>query len=135
MSLGEENMREPPKKRILWVEDEADTREMITMLLSGQFAYEVTTARTLAHAVRLAQGERFDLYLLDYLLPDGTALDLCRRIREFDSATPVLIYPANVSFSRQQVIDAGGQGYVGKMDGIEALRQSISKLLHEGAAT
>jgi len=33
------------------------------------------------------------------------------------------------------VIDAGGQGYVGKMDGIEALRQSISKLLHEGAAT
>jgi DNA-binding response OmpR family regulator len=73
---------------------------MATILLSQQFNYEVTTARTLADAVRLAKGERFDLYLLDYLLPDGTAFDLCRLIREFDSVTPALLYAANVSFNR-----------------------------------
>lgn len=121
----------PPKKRILWVEDEADTCEMITILLSEQFKYDVMTARTLSDAVRLARSEHFDLYLLDYHLPDGTGLDLCQRIREFDSATPALLYAANLPFNLQEVIDAGGQGWVGKMDGIEALRQNISRLLHE----
>ena len=123
------------KKRILCVDDDADTREMVTMLLAGLANYEVTTAHTTASALRLVRSGRFDLYLLDDRLPDGTGLDLCERIREFDPHTPILLYVATVSFTWQQVIDAGGQGYVRKLDGVDALKQTISRLLDGGAVT
>src|SRR5207248_7858568 len=102
--------------------------------LSKRAGYEVRTARTLAEAVPLAQSGRFDLYLIESRLPDGTGLELCQRLREFDARTPILFYVATVAFTPQQVSDAGGQDYVRKLDGIEALQESISRLLCEVAA-
>jgi len=124
---------QPCRKHILCVDNDTDILEMLTILLSKRADYEVVTARNLAAAVPLARSGRFDLYLLESRLPDGAGLDLCRRLREFDSQTPILFYVATISFTRQQVSEAGGQGYVRKLDGIEALQQSISGLLHEVA--
>lgn len=123
------------RKRILCVDHDADTLEMVTILLSKRADYEVVTAQTLAKAMLLAQSGHFDLYLLESRLPDGTGLELCQRLREFDAHTPIIFYVATVSFTLQQVSDVGGQGYVRKLDGIEALQESISRLLHEKAGS
>jgi len=122
------------RKRILCVDHDADTLEMVTILLSKRAGYEVQTVRTLAEAVPLAQRGRFDLYLIESRLPDGTGLELCQRLREFDARTPILFYVATIAFTPQQVSNAGGQGYVRKLDGIEALQETISHLLREVAA-
>jgi DNA-binding response OmpR family regulator len=119
------------KKRILCVDPNADTLEMVTILLSKRDGYEVVTARTLAEAMSLARSGRFDLYLLESRLPDGTGLDLCQRLRECDARAPILFYVATVSFTPQQVSDAGGQGHVNKLDGIEVLQRTIFRLLGE----
>ena len=76
------------KRRVLYVEDHEDARELITIVLR-QRDYEVANAHTVDGGVRLASEERFDLYLLDSWLPDGSGLDLCRRIRKFDQVTPL----------------------------------------------
>ncbi len=121
------------RRRILCVDHDTDTLEMLTILLSKRADFEVVTARTLVEAVLLAQSGHFDLYLLESRLPDGTGLELCQRLREFDAHTPILFYVATVSFTLQQVSDVGGQGWVRKLDGIEALQESISRLLREKA--
>ncbi len=123
------------RKRILCVDHDADTLEMVTILLSKRANYEVVTARTLAQAVEVAQSGHFDLYLLESRLPDGTGLDLCQRLREFDAHTAILFYVATVSFTPQQVSAVGGQGCVSKLDGIEVLQQTISRLLREDAGS
>lgn len=123
-----------PRKRILYVDRDADTLEMVTILLSKRAEYEVVTALTSAQAVQLAQSGHFDLYLLESRLPDGTGLELCQRLREFDTQTPILFYVATVSFTPQQVSEVGGQGCVKKLDGIEALQESISRLLCEATS-
>ena len=83
-----ENMR-----RILYIEDHADTRELVTLLLA-QKSYEVISGSTIETGIALAGAGNFDLFLLDSWLPDGSGLELCRRIRQFDKTTPILFYSA-----------------------------------------
>ena len=61
---------------------------------SNRRAIEVVTGSTIESGVALAGSQKFDLYLLDSWLPDGSGLDLCRQIREFDKATPIIFYSA-----------------------------------------
>ena len=65
-------------RRILYIEDHDDTRELVTLLLA-QKSYEVITGTTIKSGVELAGTEKFDLYLLDSWLPDGSGLDLCKQ--------------------------------------------------------
>jgi DNA-binding response OmpR family regulator len=77
------------KSRILYIEDHDDTRELVSLVLC-QSGYDVITGSTIEAAVQLAGARTFDLYLLASWLPDGSGLDLCKRIREFDPDTPIL---------------------------------------------
>ena len=58
----------------------------------GLYNCSVTSAPTMARGVQLAQQETFDLYLIDSRLPDGTGVEVCNRIRAFDSHTPILFW-------------------------------------------
>jgi CheY-like chemotaxis protein len=76
--------------------------------------YKVTSAYSMADAVKRATAEKFDLYVLDYHLPDGTGLELCLMLRTFDPDTPMLFATATSSITEAQVITAGAQGLVKK---------------------
>lgn len=103
----------PKSKKILCVDDHSDTCELITTILT---AHEVTSAYSMADAVKQATAEAFDLYILDYHLPDGTGLELCLMLRAFDQATPMLFATGSSSITEAQVITAGAQGLVRKCE-------------------
>lgn len=116
------------KPRILFVEDHDDTRLMITRLLDRQ-GYQVETAETLNEGLEMARGEDFDLFLLDYQLDDGNGKELCKKIREFDSDTPILFFSASHPKIQEEAVECGAQGYVLKPD-IDALQNEISRTLN-----
>ena len=98
--------------RVLYIEDHDDTRELVTLVLE-QRSYEVVSGTTIESAVALAGSQQFDLYLLDSWLPDGSGLDLCKRIREFDKATPILFYSAAAyEIDRAAAFESGAQAYL-----------------------
>ena len=100
----------PP--RVLYIEDHEDTRDLVTLVLE-QKSFEVVTGTTIESGVALAGSQHFDLYLLDSWLPDGSGLDLCRQIREFDKATPILFYSAAAyEIDRDEAIMSGAQAYL-----------------------
>jgi DNA-binding response OmpR family regulator len=102
------------KQRILYIEDHDDTRQMISLVLH-QHSYEVVTESTIKSGVALASQQAFDLYLLDSWLPDGSGIDLCRQIREFDQSTPILFYSAAAyEADRESALDSGAQAYLVK---------------------
>lgn len=76
---------------VLYAEDNEDAFEMMSVLL-GFSNIRTTAAKTITEAWLLAQGEKFDLFLLDSHFPDGDGLDLCRRLRELEPLTPILFY-------------------------------------------
>lgn len=115
--------------RVLYIEDHEDTRELVTLVLE-QKAYEVVTGSTIASGVALAGSQQFDLYLLDSWLPDGSGLDLCRQIREFDKATPILFYSAAAyEIDRHQAIDSGAQAYLVKPSHPSELCNLVTSLI------
>ncbi len=59
-----------PDARILYTEDDADTRELVTLVLELQNCQVIATGSH-DEALRLAQAEQFDLYLLDNWIPRG----------------------------------------------------------------
>src|SRR5581483_10253445 len=78
------NQEESPQAgQILVVEDNSDVAEVLKDLLEGE-GYQVELASSMALALQRIRA--VDLTLLDVVLPDGNALDLCRLIR----ATPDL---------------------------------------------
>lgn len=115
--------------RILYIEDHEDTRELVTLLLA-QKSYDVITGSTIATGVALAGAEQFDLYLLDSWLPDGSGLDLCQRIRQFDQTTPILFYSAAAyAADHDMAMKCGAQGYLVKPSQPSELCDLIKQLI------
>lgn len=115
--------------RVLYIEDHADTRELVTLVLE-QKHIEVITGSTIKSGVALAGSEDFDLYLLDSWLPDGSGLDLCRRIREFDKVTPILFYSAAAyEMDRAETLKSGAQAYLIKPSHPSELCSLVTSLI------
>ena len=124
------------KCRILCVDDHDDTSEMLRLLLTGP-EYEVETAHTIAEALQMADTNEFDLYVLDKRLPDGTGLDLCRRLNELTPGVPCIFYSGDAyEIHKEEALKAGADAYVAKPD-LERLIKTVEKLLadRECAAT
>lgn len=118
----------PQKRRILCVDDDEDTCFMLAHLL-GREGYEVKTSATVDEALKLAQHESFNLYILDEWFPQGAGTSLCRKIREFDPHTPIIIYSGAVFESEQQeALHAGANSFVSKPE-IDKLTATIRRLL------
>ena len=118
---------EQGKTRILFVDDDDDTCEMIVVCFPQ---FEIVTADSMVEGLLLAQSRRFELYLLDNWLPDGTGIELCRQIRQFDPCTPVIFYSAVANESDiQHALSAGAQAYVVKPESIEKLERVILQSL------
>lgn len=114
------------KGRILFIDDDADTCEMIKLLL-GQAGYEATIASSVAEGLSKARSDRFDLILLDWYFPDGTGLDLCKMIRSQDSKIPIFFY-TGMAFDAyiHKAMQAGAQGCFIKPVDVENLLRTIS---------
>jgi CheY-like chemotaxis protein len=119
----------PHANRILCVDDDEDTRTMLTGLL-GLVNCHATTAATTGEAIELIARGRFDLYLLDNWLPGGSGVELCREIRRSDPATPIVFYSgAGLDTEREEALAAGAQAYLVKPGDAAALVETVRRLL------
>ena len=119
----------PPKGRILYTEDDPDSRELIRHVFT-RGGYEVICAESSREALHLARREHFDLFLLDNWLPDLTGLELTRYIREFDQTTPILFYSgAAFEADKRDALNAGAQSYLTKPYDFQQLISEAQRLI------
>ena len=122
-----------PDCRILLVEDHADTREFLVVLLA-HLEYQVETASTFYEGLRLAYEQAFDLFIFDSMLPDGSGVELCRLVRRFNQRTPIIFY-SGLAFESDITngLDAGAQTYLVKPVDLIELIEAIEKLIGKSA--
>ena len=116
------------KCRVLIIDDHEDTSEMLRLLL-GEEDYEVKVALTVEEALSLAASGEFDLYVLDKHLPDGSGLELCKKLTQVTPGVPCILYTGDAyDVHRLEAMAAGADAFVAKPD-IEGLIDKVRKLL------
>jgi DNA-binding response OmpR family regulator len=118
---------------ILVVDDDPNIRSVLRLYLERE-RYRVSEAADGPDAVRLAADERFDLILLDVMLPGFDGMEVCRRIRE-SSAVPIVLLTARSGDSDKVVgLDLGADDYVVKPFSPRELMARVRAQLRRHAA-
>jgi two-component system, OmpR family, response regulator len=117
------------KGHILYVEDNDDTRVIMTIMLE-RAGFTVSSVTTGEEFLKCADSKNFDLYLMNHTMPDISGPVLCKTIREKDKNTPVLFYssrafPAEI----KAAMDAGANQYLVKPNDIFNVAESAEKLM------
>jgi CheY-like chemotaxis protein len=114
-------------KTILCVDDDTDTCEVLGFLLSE---YDFVFAHNLKDSSPLVHSRRFDLYLLDNWLPDGSGIQLCETIRGLYPESPIIFSSAiGLKEDLQRAFDAGANRYLVKPVEPDKLIEVIKELL------
>jgi DNA-binding response OmpR family regulator len=118
--------------RVLVVEDERKLREVLASALRSEH-YEVVAAGTGHEGSMRAQEERFDLVVLDLMLPGRSGLDILQELRRRHIETPVLVLTARDGVDdRVRGLDLGADDYLVKPFALPELLARIRALLRRG---
>ncbi len=119
------------KNRILIVDDEPAVRFGIRDFLELH-GYEIEEAESCRHARHIFSTSRPDVVIADYILPDGTALDLLPRLKDIDSEIPLLILTAHGSIDLAvRAIKEGAEQFLTKPIELSTLRVILQRLLEK----
>lgn len=118
-------------QRILFIDDYSDSSQLIDMLLYiKKCKYHFSTVNTPSKALELISSEPFDLYILEYKLPEMNGIELCRQIRLADKQTPILFFTRTTRpFSHESSLAAGANEYLVKPANLEQITDTIKRLL------
>ncbi|MHC1742550.1 MAG: sigma-54-dependent transcriptional regulator [Syntrophobacteraceae bacterium] len=114
---------------ILIVEDDPMTSRLLSDIL-GRTGYQATVACSIQEGLASAQGEDYDLILLDVGLPDGSGLDALPQFVSTHSAPEVIIITgAGDSNGAELAIRTGAWDYVQKPLSREIIGLTVSRAL------
>ena len=115
--------------RILIVDDEAELTNPLTRLLTRE-GYRVDAAFDGTTGSELIQKGNYDLFILDWMLPGKTGLEICQQLRKQGITTPVLFLTAKDTLDdRVQGLDAGADDYLVKPFELRELLARVRALL------
>lgn len=118
--------------RVLVVDDHRETRQLVTRHLAVASNGVRAVSSCEEARVALADGA-FDVMVLDVMLPDGSGIELCARLREEGVETPILLLTARGEVrSRVAGLDAGADDYLGKPFALSELRARVTALARRG---
>jgi two-component system, OmpR family, phosphate regulon response regulator PhoB len=120
---------------ILVVEDEAALAELIRYNLEAE-GFRIALAENAEQAELLISEDKFDLVVLDWMLPGISGLELCRRLRHRDAtrALPVLMLTARgAEGDRIRGLSTGADDYVVKPFSVPEVMARVKALLRRAA--
>jgi len=121
--------------RVLLIEDDPDIQGILTFNLK-RAGYEVQAVARGDDGLRLARNGRYDLILLDLMLPDISGTDVCKQLKREDvtRSIPVMIVSARGDeVDRVLGLELGAEDYIVKPFSVRELLLRVQSLLKRGA--
>jgi DNA-binding response OmpR family regulator len=117
------------KAKILIAEDDGNIRLGLTATLESE-SYDVTATTDGAQALKVFAQGKFDLVILDVMMPKKSGYDVCRELRTRDGRVPVLFLTAKGEEIDKVVgLKLGADDYMAKPFGVHELLARVEALL------
>jgi two-component system chemotaxis response regulator CheY len=121
--------------KILLVDDSKTMRNIQKKVLSDISGSEFAEAGDGVEALGVLTGQKFDLILVDWNMPNMDGLTLVTKIRESDKATPLVMCTTEAEKNRIiEAIKAGVNNYIVKPFTAESLTEKVKSTLSKKAA-
>ncbi len=120
--------------KILVVDDEQLLVKGMKFNLENE-GYEVECAYDGATAVSLARSERFDLIILDVMMPELDGIEACMRIREFSNVPVIMLTAKSEDADKLMGFESGADDYLTKPFNIMELKARVRALLRRAGGT
>ncbi len=115
-------------QKILLLEDDKSLNRGITLTLQ-KAGYAVTSAFTLAEAMKCLEGESYSLIICDITLPDGSGLELGRKIRELGSTYFIYLTALDSEIDMVNGYETGADDYITKPFSLMVLVSKVNALM------
>ena len=119
--------------RILVVDDEKLLVKGVKFNLENE-GYEVECAYDGAAAVEMARNGRYDLIILDVMMPELDGQEACMRIREFSNVPIIMLTAKSEDADKLMGFECGADDYVTKPFNILELKARVRALLRRSGA-
>ncbi len=114
--------------RALILEDEKNIREILSIILE-EFEFEIDEAGTISEALEKLKESSYDLLLVDLRLPDGSGMEIVRRVKRETPETEAIIITAFASTETiKEAFELGVYDYIEKPFKLEDLRLILRNL-------
>ena len=118
--------------RILLVDDEQSVQELLSFPLRKD-GYEVVQAGDGKEALELFRESRFDLVVLDVMMPKMDGLECCRRLRSKSSVPIIMLTARSEEVDKIVGLELGADDYITKPFSVREFRSRVKALLRRSA--
>lgn len=120
-----------PETRILSVDDDQDTYNWIRIVLrNSKITAAISNARSGRDAIDQLSASWFDLFIVDYALPDMTGVQLCSRLRQIRRDIPVMFFTAaDRLIDKEKAFAVGAVDFLSKANDLGSFAPSVRRIL------
>jgi len=112
---------------ILVVDDDADTRRILSRLLS-KCGYEVAAVDCVQGALKLLEKDHFDTLISDISLPDSSGYELVREVKQRQWVTSIALSGFGTEEDVRRTVEAGFDHHLTKPVNFQDLRSLLRKI-------
>jgi DNA-binding response OmpR family regulator len=121
--------------KALVVEDDAKVARLLSRVLQEE-GFVVDACTSAADAINLGSSLSYDLMVLDWMLPEGSGLDVCRTLRRRGISAPIIMLTARGEVAERVLgLEAGADDYVCKPFHVDELLARVHAVLRRSQGT
>ncbi len=117
------------------VEDDAKVARLLSRVLQEE-GFVVDASTSAADAITLGASLSYDLVVLDWMLPEGSGLEVCRTLRRKGISAPIIMLTARGEVAERVLgLEAGADDYVCKPFHVDELLARVHAVLRRSQGT
>jgi len=120
--------------KIMVIDDDTAVTDLLSVLLKSN-GFDVQVANNSNEGLNLVRDEKFDLVILDLMMPEMDGWEICKEVRSFSQVPIIVLSALNDPSMVASVLDAGADDYLTKPTPSRILIAHINRLVRRNGSS